>query len=130
MLGPLFMGAFASDRIWHSEKIRCGCKFSLRSAREGFAGFGALCLPTLLLAHSCAPALLSTQILLKVVLWLSSPTPIQGLGSKGCPCRSPIAPQGMPSPRSSPSPAISVLGKKRLLLLQKQRQHLPPARLN
>lgn len=43
--GPLLAGASASDRIWHSEKIRFACKFSLRSAREGFAGFGALCLP-------------------------------------------------------------------------------------
>lgn len=46
--GPLLAGASASDKIWHSEKIRFACKFSLRSAREGFAGFGALCLPAAL----------------------------------------------------------------------------------
>lgn len=33
----------ASNEIWHSEKIRFACKFSLRSVHEGFAGFGAGC---------------------------------------------------------------------------------------
>lgn len=33
----------ASNKIWHSEKIRFACKFSLRSVHEGFAGFGAGC---------------------------------------------------------------------------------------
>lgn len=56
--GPLHTGAFASDKMWHSEKIRCACKFCLCSVHRGFAGFGAVCLLTLLLARS-------TQILLK-----------------------------------------------------------------
>lgn len=82
--GPLFAGAFASDKIWHSEKIRCACKFSLCSVCKGFADLELFASP-----HCCwltalpLPHLgLSTLILLKITPLSSPGAPISLLGEE------------------------------------------------